>query len=313
MFNRYWRVYPWYFQLVQFIILMLVVGSFFLLAVGPVGLQVMGVTAAELGGLSEDSSRRVVNGALMYQFFTATGVFLLPALLFGYFTHPRPAKYLGLVRPGNGMHWWLAPAVVVSATPLFLFVAEGMSHIDFGAGVRAQQEMNDRMMKGLLNIGNVWQLGATLVVLAVLPGFSEELFFRGVLMRFAAKRSRGVVFPLLVSAVLFAMMHSNPYGMISIFLAGVLLGGIYYLTGSLWCSILAHGCYNGLQVLVTYLGKDGSTFKAIEESNKVPLTWVVVGTACFVGLFYLLWKNRTPLAKDWSSDYTAEEQKEESK
>ena len=106
-------------------------------------------------------------------------------------------------------------------------------------------------------------------------------------------------------------MHSNPYGMLSIFLAGLLLGGIYYLTGSLWCSIAAHACYNGLQIFLTYAAKASPTLKVIEETSSVPLSWVITGTIVFASVFYLMWKNRTPLPNNWSEDYTPEELIEE--
>jgi uncharacterized protein len=311
MFNRYWRSYPWFFQLVQFIILILVLASFFLFAMAPLVMNALKVTAADITGMNEHSPRNVINAALILQLLTAVGIFLLPALLFAYFTHPRPAQYLGLKPPANKLHWIMAPLVIISATPLFLFIAELMSQIDFGASVKAAQEANDNAFKALLNMSSPAQLLASFLILAVLPGFSEELFFRGLLMRFAAKRSVGILFPLLLSALLFALMHSNPYGMLSIFLAGLLLGGIYYLTGSLWCSIVAHACYNGLQVLLTYAANHNSTLKAISDSNHVPVSWIIVGTSVFAASFFLLWKTRKPLPKDWSADYTPEELIEE--
>jgi len=311
MFNRYWRSYPWFFQLVQFIILILVLASFFVFAMTPLVLNGMKVSAEDIMGLNEHSSRNVINAALIVQLLTSVGIFLLPALLFGYFTHPAPARYLGLVKPGKQMHWVLAPLAMLSAAPLLLFLAELMSHLDFGTAVKQAQEQNDQMMKGMLSMNSGSQLVASLFVMAVLPGLSEELFFRGILMRFAAKRSRTATFPLLLSAVLFALMHSNPYGMLSIFLAGALLGAIYYLTGSLWCSMIAHACYNGLQILLTYASGKSGALKAVEESNHVPIAWVIGGTALFAGIFFLLWKNRTPLPADWSSDYTAAELIEE--
>lgn len=270
-------------------------------------MHALDVTAADVLGLNENSPRKVVNAALLSQLLSAAGIFLFPSLLFAYFTHPRPGSYLGLVKPGKSLHWILAPLVIIAATPLFLFIAELMSQIDFGASAKQVQENNDRIMKGMLSMSDPLHLLASLVVMAVLPGISEELFFRGLLMRFAAKRAPSIAFPLIVSAVLFATMHSNPQGMVSIFLAGLLLGAIYYLTGSLWCSIIAHACYNGLQVLMIYASTSSPTLKAAADSNSVPISWLLVGTPLFALFLFLLWKNRTPLAANWSADYTPEE------
>jgi membrane protease YdiL (CAAX protease family) len=307
MFNRYWRSYPWFFQLLQFIILIVVMASFFIVALTPVVLNLMHVSIDALKDVNEKTPRAVINAFLLIQFLTSIGIFLLPVLLFAYFTHPRPKQYLGLVKPGKSLHWWLAPVIIITATPLFLAIAALIGNIDFGESVKHAQEVNDQTFRALLTMSSASQLLATFFVLAIVPGLSEELFFRGLMMRFAAKRSRTIIFPLVISALLFALMHTNIYGMVSIFLAGLLLGGIYYLTGSLWCSIISHICYNGLQVLLTYFARNNATFKAIDEANTVPVSWVVIGTLLSAASFYLLWKNRTPLKSNWSADYTAEE------
>jgi membrane protease YdiL (CAAX protease family) len=307
MFNRYWRSYPWYFQLLQFIILIAVMASFFVFALTPLLMNMMGVAITDITSINENSPRRVIDAALLFQFFSAIGIFLLPALLFGYFTHPRPARYLGLVKPGNTLHWLLAILIMFGATPLFLGIAELVSHLNLGEAAKKAQDANDQAFKGLLSMTSPFHLIVSIIVLAILPGLSEELFFRGVLMRFVAKRSQTIYFPIIVSALMFALMHSNVYGLPSIFLAGCLLALIYYLTGSLWCSIIAHMFFNGLQVVITYLAKNNSSLKAINDTNSVPLSWVLIGAVIFAAGMYMLWKTRTPLPADWSADYTTEE------
>lgn len=311
MFNRYWRTYNWFFQLVQFIILIAVLASFFVLAIVPLVLNGWQVSAQQIMNLSEKSPRQVIDIAMWVQAISTVGIFLLPPLLFAYFTHPKPMRYLGLVPPFRAIHWLLAPLALVSATPMFLFLAELVGHLDFVAAVKEQQAANERIFGAMLSGQTTFQFLLSFLVLALLPGIGEELFFRGILMRFAAKRSRSVFFPMALSAVLFALMHSNPYGLLSIFLAGLLLAFIYYATGSLWCGMLAHICYNGLQVIVSYAAKESALFRSISEQNHVPVSWVLVGNIVFVIVMVLLWKTRKPLCNDWSQDYAPEELIEE--
>lgn len=147
MFNRYWRSYPWFFQLLQFIILIVVMASFFVVALTPVVLNLMHVSVDALKEVNEKTPRHVINAFLLIQFFTSIGIFLLPVLLFAYFTHPRPVQYLGLVKPGKSIHWWLAPVTIITATPLFLAIAALISNIDFGASVKHAQEVNDQTFR----------------------------------------------------------------------------------------------------------------------------------------------------------------------
>ena len=65
--------------------------------------------------------------------------------------------------------------------------------------------------------------------------------------------------------------------------------------------------FNGLQVVITYLAGNNSSMKAINDTNSVPLSWVLIGAVMFSAGMYMLWKTRTPLPADWSADYTTEE------
>ncbi len=131
----------------------------------------------------------------------------------------------------------------------------------------------------------------------------EEMFFRGVLMRFAKKKSANMLFPVLSTAALFALVHFNIYGFVSIFLAGILLAVIYNLTGSLWCSILAHLFFNGFQIILSYTSNNSPALKAYMENTNIPNYLVVSGLILFCISFYLLLKNKTPLPLDWTNDF----------
>ena len=145
-------------------------------------------------------------------------------------------------------------------------------------------------------------------MIAIVPALGEELFFRGVLMRFVRQRSRNMVMPVVLTAIIFSLSHTNIYGYLSIFLAGVLLAVIYNLTGSLWCSILAHCSFNGLQILITYMGTRNAAMKTFMEQTTVPYYLVIAGAILFGISFYLLLKNKTPLPANWSDNFTPEEQ-----
>lgn len=303
MFNRYWRSYPWYLQLLQFIGLMLIVASLFAVAAPPVLLKLTGISAEDFLQLSENSPRKVINLGLAIQFFSSLGIFLLPALLFAYFAHPRPMAYLGLKKPEKPIHLVLCIAIILSATPVLLFIGEMMTKLDFGA-LKQTQEVNDRMVKAFLTMKSPLQFAASFFVIAILAGVGEELFFRGLLMRFSAKRSFHRYLPIYIAAALFALMHTNLSGMLSIYIAGVLLGYFYYLTGSIWCSIAAHIFYNGTQVILIYfVGNDPTESKEMA----IPLAMAIASLVVSAGLFMLLWKQRTPLPNNWAADYTEEE------
>jgi len=84
---------------------------------------------------------------------------------------------------------------------------------------------------------------ASVVAMVIVAPFTEELLFRGLILRGFLARY-GVVAAVLVSAVLFALVHVNPYQFGSAFLMGVFLAWLFLRTHSLWPCIIAHGFFN---------------------------------------------------------------------
>ena len=92
----------------------------------------------------------------------------------------------------------------------------------------------------------------TFEALAGWTSFTEELFFRGFV--FAGLIPRwGIKGAAVGSALIFSAFHLYPGVLLPIFVTGLLLAGLYRLTGSLWPPILAHAGQNALALLsITY-------------------------------------------------------------
>lgn len=92
------------------------------------------------------------------------------------------------------------------------------------------------------------------VAVVVLAPLGEEYFFRGLLYRFF----KGVVpriWALVLSALLFALLHFNTFSFLSLFLLGLLLGRAYERTGDLRVPVLMHAFFNlNNFVLLSLLG-----------------------------------------------------------
>lgn len=98
-------------------------------------------------------------------------------------------------------------------------------------------------------------VGLILLVLgAVVAPIGEEFFFRGFLYNAAKKRYGIVVGSILCSAV-FALVHGGPLLIPSIFPIGLILAYAYEKSDNLWTSIIMHGTFNGLQLLMAIIWK----------------------------------------------------------
>lgn len=100
--------------------------------------------------------------------------------------------------------------------------------------------------------GDSSQLVHELVTSAIMPAFMEELLFRGILFRWLEEFGGSFVALLLTSAMFGAahLMNPNATAVAAFGIAieaGVLLGGAYMLTRSLWLPIGLHAAWNFTQ------------------------------------------------------------------
>lgn len=305
--SRYWREYPLFLQLLLLILMMFSLGSFSLFVANLIIPGLTHTPLTDLEKLNEHSPRNIIDAAMLLQTISAAGIFLIPALLFAYMTHPQPIQYLGLRKPGKPVQWFLVTMVILGAIPVFLGIDGLFKTFDFGKAINEMQEKNENAFKALLQMHGLGDLLKALFVLAILPALSEEMIFRGILMRTLHRRNKRIGVAIAITAFIFAMVHYNPYGLFAIFFAAVLLGYIYYLTGSLWLSILAHLINNGLQIVLMYIGNSNADMKTFMEADQLPL-WLPLTGGLIMGLsLFLLWKNRTPLPDNWSEDFTETE------
>jgi membrane protease YdiL (CAAX protease family) len=319
MFNRYWRSYPWLMQIIMLMLLVFTLTSFFTVVILTVLPAASGLTAQEFTRLGTGSSAKAIRTGLLTQAISHIGTFSVPALLFAGWTHPRMAEYLGLRKPKNPLHWLLSAGIILGIEPVFLCGESWMMHhLHFGAQAAEMQKATDDTVQAFLSLRGAGMPVVLLFVLALVPAFGEELLFRGILMRLVHRRFRKdaeenetvlpqsaqkqMLIPVIFTALLFAAIHYNPYGFVFIFIAGVLLALIYYLTGSLLCSMLAHFLYNGTQVALAMVSDHGASTSPADPSP-VPLVLVISGFLLFLGCFYALLRTQRPLPPDWSSDY----------
>jgi len=84
---------------------------------------------------------------------------------------------------------------------------------------------------------------AVFVLVGVIAPVAEEILFRGVVFS-GLRDSWGEGWAIVVSSVLFGVMHLQPLVMIPTAILGLLLAKVFSMTRSLWASIALHSAYN---------------------------------------------------------------------
>ena len=136
--------------------------------------------------------------------------------------------------------------------------------------------------------GNFW---INLICVSVFAPFFEEwlcrgMFLRGLLNHRRNDGSRGIkpVWAIVISAALFALIHFNPWQAIPAFVIGLLMGYVYYRTGSLKLTILMHCANNTIALVLGHIDRFKDAQNWIDVMG--PRLYGIAFTAC--GLFILL-------------------------
>jgi uncharacterized protein len=118
--------------------------------------------------------------------------------------------------------------------------------------MRATEAEAEILIKKFLVMDSPLDLVINLLVIAVFPAISEELFFRGFLQNTLLKMGRNHHVAIWVTAFIFSAIHMQFLGFFPRFLLGAMLGYSAMYSRSLIVPIMGHFVNNGLAVVLTY-------------------------------------------------------------
>jgi membrane protease YdiL (CAAX protease family) len=126
---------------------------------------------------------------------------------------------------------------------------------------------------------------ATFVAVVIVAPVTEEIFFRGLLLRGFLKRyspAKAIV----VSTLLFSLAHLSPAQLAATIGLGLYLGWLYHRTRNLWLPILAHAANNGLAYILAALEVSKEPAR-VEEADTLGPWWI--GVLAVAAVAFGLW------------------------
>lgn len=127
-----------------------------------------------------------------------------------------------------------------------------------------------------------------LAVIAVLPALLEEWLFRGCVLR--VFRAYGDWFAIILSALLFGLMHGNIVQIPFAFIVGLLLGWLYVSTDNIWLPIAVHFANNALSVSIEYISMNLSV--PSQSVFWVAVHTLVIGIGAVATVMLIIKKSR---------------------
>ena len=124
---------------------------------------------------------------------------------------------------------------------------------------------------------------ASFLVVAIFAPIFEEWLCRGMVLRGLLTKMKPV-WAIVISALFFAVIHANPWQALNAFLIGLMMGYVYYKTGSLILTMLIHFVNNGTAVIVSNIDyfKDMEDLQWIDVLGKQNYTIVFLVSCCIL-------------------------------
>jgi len=104
---------------------------------------------------------------------------------------------------------------------------------------------------GTIVPSNSGELMRFVIIAAAIPAVCEELLFRGFVL--SAWEVRGTKYAVIVSAILFSLMHGNIYGLPAYIFVGLVSGYLVFSLDSVYVGMIYHTVYNTACLVMNYL------------------------------------------------------------
>lgn len=204
---------------------------------------------------------------------------LAPAMLFEIVFVGMYCWNKGYFKPGKAM--WAPTSARFMVLTLVLYVAS-VFVIDF---IGSRLQLPNLVESDFEVILSSW-LGVFIVGVAG-PVIEELIFRRGVMHALLKRYSPGIA--IVASSLIFGVIHFNPAQIFSASLFGLVLGWLYYRTGSLWPSILMHVVNNSLSLFLMFQYPEVESLDAFLP-GALPYVAVALSVAVAVAVVIIIHK-----------------------
>ncbi len=193
--------------------------------------------------------------ALLSQAFSQIIMFGGSALVWGFMFESSAYKFMETKKNNPLYYFVLSILLVFIATPFIdgIGIWNDGWNIKSGEVFRQMEETASQTMKGFLS--NTTPLGLTIniIVIALLPAIMEEVFFRGAMQKTMIKLVKYRFLGILLTSILFSLIHFQPFSSIPRVFLGLFLGYLYVFSKNIIYPIIFHFLNNLTVVIGSYL------------------------------------------------------------
>ena len=239
--------------------------------------------------------------AKILQIFSQFGLFIFPALLFGYFTNKSIKSGLSFSKNLPAKTIVITVTVTLLSIPFINLLAQWNSnwHLpeflsEVELWMRAMQTQNDQLMEKILIMNTPSAIGINFIMMAILPAIGEELIFRGIIQKQLISWLSNPHVAIFITSIIFSAFHLQFLGFFSRLLLGMIFGYLFYYSKNIWVPIIAHFTNNSLALVIALsLGIETNESSFDDPSNLLVSLSML---ALFLTSIFIVYRNRKAIS-----------------
>lgn len=182
-------------------------------------------------------------------------IFILPVIVTAILVSRRPADLIGVARGVSWPVFIIALAVLLASMPLMNRIVEWNNSLTLPAGLaqleaqmRTMEETAEATIRSLMGNYGIGSYIMAVLLVGIMAGVSEELFFRGGIQRLLSTGGVNRHVAIWFTAFVFSAIHMQFFGFVPRLLLGALFGYMLSWSGSVWLPAIIHSINNTLVV-----------------------------------------------------------------
>lgn len=226
-------------------------------------------------------------------------IFILPALVTALLMTRVPARFLFIDTSPQIWNTAMSLIILFLAMPWLNEVIEWNNSFtlpesmkDLELKLREAEDTAAEFINNMLRGSSIASLLISIAIIGIMAALSEELFFRGALLRLFLMTRMNHHLAIWIVAVIFSLMHFQFFGFIPRMLLGAYFGYLVWWTRCLWIPIIVHAVNNSVVVVAQWHEANSTLAETESDSTSAAFRWTLFGLSILITIICLYIFNR---------------------
>ena len=231
------------------------------------------------------------------QALISMAIFVVPAFLFCKAIYQNPIHFLQLQSPTKIYNYLFIIILIILAIPVSSWLMQLNQNLhfpenyqDFETFLRGDEAFAKLQMEIFVNANTIPQLLFNILIVAVIPAITEEIFFRGCLQNFVKMCFYNVHVSVIFTAIVFSAIHGDYFGFLPRFMFGLVLGYAFAYSANIWVSIVGHFLNNCITIVAYFIAQKHPDIAFLNDDYSFPIIVTFVAAISIILILFAMSK-----------------------